>query len=81
MIAHRKTPTVEQVLKELKRESGVRERVYPHWIAKGKITQQCADNRRACLYEAIELIEKPHLASLAESKQPSLFVDPGDQTA
>lgn len=45
------------VLRELRRELGMRGTVYPAHIRQGRITQFEADMRVACLRKAVEIVE------------------------
>jgi len=42
---HTQQITLDEMSKEISRELVTRKRVYPRWIADGKITQQVADYR------------------------------------
>lgn len=64
-------PNLQQTINELKRELGVRRGVYPGWVANGKLTQQAADYRIACIEEAIgslESIQEAFRASYTSSE-------------
>lgn len=50
--------TIDEVLKELKRELATRRRVYPNWVAQGKLTQATADHRVEAIEWAIDVIEE-----------------------
>lgn len=42
----------------VKREIGMRERVYPNWIARNRMTQQKADAEIAAMRAVLETLEK-----------------------
>ncbi len=50
-------PSLQAQLNELRRERGMRDRVYPHWIATGKIKQTIADHSNLGLDGAIKTLE------------------------
>lgn len=50
-------PSVHDALKELRREQTQRERVFPRWVAEGRLDQREAARRQACLARAIEIVE------------------------
>ena len=47
----------EGVLNELRRELAMRQRVYPRWVADGRLRQDDMDHRIACLKMAIAVVE------------------------
>lgn len=49
-------PSLQAQLYELRRERGMRNRVYPHWISTGKIKARDANYQNAALDAAIETI-------------------------
>lgn len=51
------SPTDDETLIELRRELHQRERVFPRWVADGRLTQADADKRFARLKRAIEIVE------------------------
>jgi hypothetical protein len=53
-----KNPDRHMVLVELRREIAVRNNVYPNWVLNGRLTQESADFRIACLHKAIELLNE-----------------------
>ena len=61
-------PTLDDAIKEVKRELKLREKVYPDFIARGKLTQQKAQQQIARLEKALELLEalQPQQMSLLE---------------
>jgi hypothetical protein len=59
-------PLTEQ-LKEVQREIGMREHVYPQWIARGKITKADADRR----LDTMRAVEET-LAGLVAQQSPEL---------
>ena len=59
------TYSLEDQIKEARRELAVRRKNYPRWIAQEQITQKLADERLG-LQEAI-------IASLESFQQPNLF--------
>jgi hypothetical protein len=52
------TPALKDALVELKREQRQRERVFPRWVAEGRLKQDDADWRMACLDKAIDEISE-----------------------
>ncbi len=52
-----RTPTVRDILTELRRELHMRATHYPTWIASGKILEGTARHRLACIEEAIRRLE------------------------
>lgn len=42
-------PTREEVLREIGRELAKRREVFPRWVEAGRLTQQQADDRIACM--------------------------------
>lgn len=42
----------------VKREIGMRERVYPNWVARGKMTQEKADHELAAMREVLDSLGK-----------------------
>lgn len=49
-----KSFTLDEQIAELKRELGVRERVYPKWIEMGRITKEKAEENKGKLQAAIK---------------------------
>lgn len=47
----------DQILRELRREMATRLKVYPGWVASGRITRATAERRLGALEGAIKLIE------------------------
>jgi hypothetical protein len=45
-----------EAVQELQRELGMRRRLYPGWVANGKLSQATADKRISLLLAAIELL-------------------------
>jgi hypothetical protein len=50
-------PPVADVVAELRRELAMRQRVYPRWVASGKLTATDMQRRISLLEAAIALIE------------------------
>lgn len=50
--------TIEDAIKELKRELNMRERVYPNLIQKGKLNKHQAKKNYLALKFALELLEE-----------------------
>ena len=63
-------PTIKQQITELKREFHTRRRVFPKWVASGRLEQAEADRRCARLEAAIESLHE-----LQALRAPSLFDD------
>lgn len=53
-------PTYEEARAEVSRELEIRRRLFPEWIAKGKIKQEEADKRIRNLQHAYNLLVKCH---------------------
>lgn len=49
--------TVQDAIKEVRREVNLRERLYPQWIASGKLNKAAAERQLARLKFALELLE------------------------
>ncbi len=70
-------PSLAAQFAELKREKAMRARVYPHWVASGKIKKQTADYQMATL-EALALgkpvpgMPAPSLDEVAERLEVTL---------
>lgn len=62
--------THDEVLKELKRELGMRRKLYPNWVQQGKLSQQTADHRIDAIEYAIDVLEE---CKPLDPVQPSLF--------
>lgn len=56
-------PTLKEAATELRRELGMRQRLYPGWVASGRMTQAEADRQIARLEVALE-----HIAAAAEAE-------------
>ncbi|MFM2432960.1 MAG: hypothetical protein RLZZ511_4174 [Cyanobacteriota bacterium] len=56
-----------EILKELRRELGMRRTCYPNWVATGRLTQAPADHRIAMIEQAIVALE------VSQPKQRSMF--------
>ncbi len=50
-------PTFAEQVAELKREIALRGRVFPKWVAAGKMKQTQADHRIACLEATLSYLE------------------------
>ena len=63
--------TLQDAVKEIRREIQLRERLYPQWVASGKLNKATAERQLARMKYALELLEgKPE--NLA-GQQPELF--------
>lgn len=51
-------PTKDEIVAELRREIALRERVFPDWVAKGRLRQDVADRRIALMKAALALVEE-----------------------
>jgi hypothetical protein len=60
-----------EVLKELRRELGMRRTCYPNWVAAGRLTKATADHRIAMIEQAIVALE------VNQPKQQSIFEGSG----
>lgn len=49
--------TLDDKIKEVKREIGLREHFYPIWIASGKLKQDTADRQLAVMRGVLETLE------------------------
>lgn len=56
-----------EIIKELKRELGMRQRLYPDWVASGKLSSQTAEHRIKAIEQAIALLQP--LADMEETQQ------------
>lgn len=63
-------PTAKEAATELKRELHQRSRVYPRWVADGRLDQVEADRRNARMQKALEIVEQ---AAKAEAAAGDLF--------
>lgn len=52
------TIQIEEQIKEVKREIGLRERVYPRWVEMKKLRQEDADRHLAALCAALETLRE-----------------------
>lgn len=52
------TVPLEEQIKEVKRELGLRERVYPRWIAAKKLWPDDADRHMAAMRAALETLHE-----------------------
>ena len=50
--------TVEDEIQELEREVALRKRVYPRWVAAGKMTKAKADRQIAVMQSAVERLKE-----------------------
>lgn len=48
--------TLQEQIDCVRREIGMRERVYPRWVASGKMTQTKADHEIATMREVLETL-------------------------
>lgn len=64
-------PNKKAQLEELTRELKMRQRVYPNWVRQGRMTQEQAAHRVACLIEVIADFEARHAPG---SQQGSLGI-------
>ena len=49
--------TLQDAVKEIRREVKLRERLYPQWVASGKLNKATAERQLARLKFALELLE------------------------
>lgn len=61
-------PTIAELAKCARREAAMRQRVYPRWVASGKMTQQQAEHETACMDAIAKMLTEQE-----EKQQPSLF--------
>jgi hypothetical protein len=73
-------PSLGAQLAELKREKAMRARVYPHWIATKKMTQDKADHNNRGLDGAIASLEALALAH-DDSSAADILKDAGERFA
>jgi len=50
--------TLAEQLTAARRELAMRQRVYPNWVAVGKMKQEKADHELACMAAIVETIDK-----------------------
>ena len=60
-------PLAEQIA-EVKREIAMRKRVYPKWVATGRMTQEQADKQIAAMEAALGTLELWRIASIAQAQ-------------
>jgi hypothetical protein len=65
---------LSDVIEEIKREVATRVKVYPQWIAAGKIDRPTAEHRYLCLMTAIKELEA--LQAQKVGSQSRLFDNP-----
>ena len=63
--------TITDAIKELKREIALRERVYPKWIASGRLNKELAEKQMARMKAALQFLEEKKV--LLTGKQTELF--------
>jgi hypothetical protein len=51
-------PTLDEQIKELRRELDLRRRVYPSFVARKKLTQERADKQMRSLEAAVETLQR-----------------------
>lgn len=56
-------PNMKAVVEELRRELGMRQRLYPQWVRQGRMTKEQMDHRVTCFILAIEDLETRHQPS------------------
>jgi hypothetical protein len=61
-------PTLDEQIACVRREVGVRERVYPGWIEKGRIKPEAADRELEHMKAALRTLE--HLRQLQQGGAP-----------
>ncbi|MCB0568028.1 MAG: hypothetical protein KDD01_26970 [Phaeodactylibacter sp.] len=52
-----KKATLQDAIKEIRREVQLRERLYPQWIASGKLNKAAAERQLTRMKYALELLE------------------------
>ena len=65
--------TAREAATELRREIHQRARVYPRWVADGRLEQREADRRAARMQRALEIVEA---AAKADAARGDLFGGP-----
>lgn len=74
-------PNIQEAIAEVRREVKLRERLYPQWIAAGRLSRALAERQLARMKYALELLEarKENPGGQAippqapDSRQPGLF--------
>lgn len=66
-------PTAKEAATEIRRELHQRERVFPQWVASGRLEQREADRRMARLRRALEIVEIAAEAEAEAARTPTLF--------
>jgi hypothetical protein len=61
--------TLLDQIKEIRREIALRERVYPGWVQRGRLSEGQATYALAVMREVLKTLERLE----AETRQPSLF--------
>ena len=51
-------PSLDQQIKEIEREIAMRERVYPHQVASGRLTKARAEHQTACMVATLAVLRK-----------------------
>lgn len=52
-----KKATLQDAIQEIQREVQLRERLYPQWVASGKLSKAAAERQLARMKYALELLE------------------------
>lgn len=58
--------TLEQQIASVQREIGMRKRVYPSWVSKGKMKQAQADHEIAAMEAALATLKRVQLEQQAK---------------
>jgi hypothetical protein len=61
--------TIERQIAAVRKEIGMRHRVFPRWVSAGKMTQQQADDGIAAMQATLETVRDEQQAKVA----PGLF--------
>ena len=65
--------TLQDQIKEARREIALRERAYPGWVQRGRLSEGQAADALAVMKEVLRTLERLE----AETRQPSLFSPEG----
>ena len=63
--------TLQDAIKEVRREVKLRERLYPQWVASGKLNKAAAERQLARMKYVLELLEGK--GEERPGQQPELF--------
>lgn len=78
--------TLDEQLQAARRELEMRKRVYPNWVARGKMTQAKADHETECMADIVNSLEalkdvtlKPNQGLSLLNELRAIVPKPGDE--